>query len=613
MQEDVTERVQAKQAVQQYTERLQILREIDQAILAAQSPEATAQAALSRIRELVPCQWASVAEFDFETREATVLAAHANSETEVRAGARLPLEMFEITEELRQGQVHVVEDILTFPQPPPAVQALLSEGVRSYINVPLIAQGQLTGTLNLGADRPGAFGDEQIEVTRELADQLAIAIQQARLHEEVQQRVQELSAIHETGRRLQELHTPETLAQEIIAVLEQTLSYEYGAVLLVEEATGRLIPFALSDQGRGPAFAEADKGYVASHDVRLGVGITGWVARTGQSVRVGDVRQDPRYHPMRDDIRSELCVPLHVGDQVVGVVNVETTRPNAYTEADRRVLETVAAQMAVAIQNARLYKQIQHYAAELEQRVAERTKELAQANLQLKELDRLKSMFIASMSHELRTPLNSIIGFTGIMLQGMAGEITGEQRKQLTMVKNSAHHLLALINDIIDVSKIEAGKVELAIEEFDLSALAQEVRDSFTVAAEEKGLKLSLDMPERLIIESDKRRVKQVLMNLVGNAVKFTDRGEIEIEVAKREGRAEVSVRDTGIGIREEDMGKLFKPFSQIPVEGAPREGTGLGLYLSRRIANLLGGETEAESEFGKGSKFTFTVPIKKR
>ncbi len=248
---------------------------------------------------------------------------------------------------------------------------------------------------------------------------------------------------------------------------------------------------------------------------------------------------------------------------------------------------------------------------ELERRVAERTSELTQANIKLQELDRLKYMFIANMSHELRTPLNSIIGFTGIILMGMAGEIAEEQRKQLTMVKNSANHLLALINDVIDVSKIEAGKVELAIGEFDLSALVREVEESFKTNAAEKGLKLLLKMPEKLVIKSDERRTKQVIMNFVSNAVKFTDKGEIEIKAAKKDGRAEILVRDTGIGIRKKDLKKLFKAFSRIQVEGTPmREGTGLGLYLSKRIADLLGGNIQTKSEFGKGSVFTFRLPL---
>ncbi|MCX5707363.1 MAG: PAS domain-containing sensor histidine kinase, partial [Candidatus Omnitrophica bacterium] len=240
-------------------------------------------------------------------------------------------------------------------------------------------------------------------------------------------------------------------------------------------------------------------------------------------------------------------------------------------------------------------------------RAAEKELELAKAL----EVDRMKSLFIASMSHELRTPLNSIVGFTGIILQGLAGEINEEQKKQLTMVKSSAHHLLELINEVIDVSKIEAEKIQLTIEEFDLSRVVKEVKDSFAVAVEEKGLKLIVEMPDKVVIKSDERRIRQIIINLVSNAVKFTDKGEIGIRVKGNGERVVMSVKDTGIGIKNEDMGKLFKQFSRILAEGQPlQEGTGLGLYLSQKLARILGGEIKAESEFGKGSEFALTLPI---
>ncbi len=256
-------------------------------------------------------------------------------------------------------------------------------------------------------------------------------------------------------------------------------------------------------------------------------------------------------------------------------------------------------------------KSLQEAHVQLEDRVAQRTKELENANLKLQELDRLKSMFIASMNHELRTPLNSIIGFTGIILQGMSGEINDEQKKQLTLVKNSANHLLALINDVIDISKIEVNKVELYIQEFDLTSLAREVKNSFAINTSKKKLKLSLEAPPTLIIKSDERRTKQILVNFISNAVKFTDRGEIEIKIVKKDETVEIAVRDTGIGIRKEDMDKLFESFSQINIPDKTKEGAGLGLYLSRRIAYLLGGDIKVESEFGKGSVFTLVLPCK--
>ncbi len=180
------------------------------------------------------------------------------------------------------------------------------------------------------------------------------------------------------------------------------------------------------------------------------------------------------------------------------------------------------------------------------------------------------------------------------------------------MVKSSAHHLLELINDVIDVSKIEADQAEFTIGEFDLADLMREVRDFFTVSVDKKGIHLFIETADRLIIKSDRRRTKQVVMNLVSNAVKFTEEGKITVKAVKKDEGVEVSVVDTGRGINKESIEMLFKQFSRIHVKGQPRtEGTGLGLYLSKKIANILGGEISAESEFEKGSKFTFTLPFK--
>ncbi|MDQ1238049.1 MAG: two-component system, cell cycle sensor histidine kinase and response regulator CckA [Thermodesulfobacteriota bacterium] len=236
--------------------------------------------------------------------------------------------------------------------------------------------------------------------------------------------------------------------------------------------------------------------------------------------------------------------------------------------------------------------------------------ELEAANERLRELDRLKSLFIASMSHELRTPLNSIIGFTGILLQEMPGPLNDEQKKQLGMVKKSSLHLLGLITDIIDLSKIEAGKIEITLAEFDLMNVVREVAALSEPAAGRKGIAIDLDGPETLDLKSDQRRVRQVLVNLVGNAVKFTESGKVIITVAKENGKVNVKVQDTGLGIRAEDMTRLFQFFSRITSVDMPQqEGTGLGLYLSKKLMNLLGGDILAESELGRGSAFSISLP----
>ncbi len=249
---------------------------------------------------------------------------------------------------------------------------------------------------------------------------------------------------------------------------------------------------------------------------------------------------------------------------------------------------------------------------ELEIKVEERTNQLTKVNIRLQELDILKSMFIASVSHELRTPLNSILGFTHVILDGLAGKITEEQKKQLTIVQKSSRHLLSLINDVIDVSKIEAGKLSLSIERFNLGELLQEVKESFNVAVAENDLDLTLEAPGDLIISSDRQRTRQIMINLLSNAIKFTERGKVELRAVNRDGCVELSVKDTGIGIKKESMTKLFDAFSRIHDENrSDVEGTGLGLYISKKIAGLLTGQIRVESEFGKGSEFAITLPLK--
>ena len=330
---------------------------------------------------------------------------------------------------------------------------------------------------------------------------------------------------------------------------------------------------------------------------------------------------------------SWLGIPLLTAGEVLGICVLEHRSIGFYEESKRELAESIVSQAAVAIKNAYLHDELMVYAADLENRVYERTTELQKRIVEvesynaamhqlMEELtvalnkaesaDRLKSAFLATMSHELRTPLNSIIGFTGILLQNLVGPLNEEQHKQLKMVQGSANHLLELINDVLDISKIEAGQVDIRKANFDFTLAVQRSIEKVTPMAKKKGLILTSEgEKDALPIFSDQRRVEQILINLLNNAVKFTEQGAVTLRVLMRNKELLIQVEDTGIGIEADQIQFLFQPFRQVD-SGLTRqyEGTGLGLSICKRLVELLGGEIGVKSEVGKGSMFEFTLPF---
>jgi signal transduction histidine kinase len=320
-------------------------------------------------------------------------------------------------------------------------------------------------------------------------------------------------------------------------------------------------------------------------------------ARRSKVVAVDDTRQEPDFmaNPLLPNTRSEVAVPLIAGDEVLGVLDVQDSQPGRFTDADLDVLQTLAGQIGIALQNAGLFEDVQV------------------ATQRLREADQRKSEFLADMSHELRTPLNSIIGYAELMLMGIS-EMDPDTLEDVQAIYDNGRHLLKIINNILDLSKIEAGRMELNIEEVHVPSLIEEIKVSSAglLVDKEKPVEMRTDVDDDVpSIEADRVRLSQILNNLVGNAIKFTEKGSITLRAYTEDGWVYMEVEDTGPGMTEEDLQEIFERFRRIEDSFTRRaEGTGLGLSITRYLVDMHGGTVDVESEVGEGSTFTVCLPI---
>jgi signal transduction histidine kinase/ActR/RegA family two-component response regulator len=346
---------------------------------------------------------------------------------------------------------------------------------------------------------------------------------------------------------------------------------------------------------------------------KVGEGIVGWTVQSNEMVNIPDALQDSRFKivdPARAP-RSMLLIPLSSPQRVIGAMTMARRQVQPFTDVEAALVRVIINQSAISIENARQYQEMQ---AQLG-RIEELNANLEDANVQIKEVSRLKSEFLANMSHELRTPLNSILGFSEILKDNLAGALTEEQRvESLEAIHASGEHLLQLINDVLDMSKIEAGRMDLILEEFVVDTSFREVLTVVKALAGKKGIELVINVePEDLTIYADKGKVKQILYNLLSNAIKFTpEAGTITVEAKLRKQAQDmvVTVTDTGVGIPPEHIDKIWGEFYMVQGEHQKQKGTGLGLALVKRLVELHGGQITVTSKEEKGSVFTFNVPL---
>lgn len=469
---------------------------------------------------------------------------------------------------------------------------------QSWLGIPMVIGEQVIGMIAVQSAEVRAFTEREHDLLNAVAHQAAIAFQNVRLLDELRRRADQLQTAAKIARDSTTSLAVDTLLERAVNLIRDGFNYYHVAIYLLDEQREKaIVRAATGDAGdemkrRGHYFAVGSKSVI------------GYVTQTAEPLVINDVFVDPvhRPNPLLPQTRAETGIPLKIGQRVIGVLDVQAAEVNAFSPDDVSVLQILADQLAIAVENARSY--------ELSLRAVE----------EMRQADQLKSQFLANMSHELRTPLNSIIGFSRVILKGIDGPINELQEQDLTAIYNSGQHLLNLINDILDLSKIEAGKMELNFEDHvNLANLISSVLPTVAGLIKDKPIELEHYIaPDLPTVRADPLKIRQVLINLLSNAAKFTEKGRILIRAETRPGANNepevlISVADTGPGIAAEDRKKLFQPFSQVDASPTRKTGgSGLGLSICRHLVEMHGGQIGVESEVGKGSTFYFTLPVYK-
>ena len=474
-------------------------------------------------------------------------------------------------------------------------------GYRALLVAPLLRETSAIGVIVIRRAEVVPFSEKQIEMLKTFADQAVIAIENVRLFQELQSRTQELGRSVEQLRSLagvsQAVNSTLDLDQVLSTIVEQAAqlsSADGGAAYEFTEATGEFHPRATY------GFPQYLVDLLLATPLRIGEGATGRAAERRAPVQIPDLRVEGAYTgplqkaTMQAGALAVLAVPLMREERILGSLVVTRNSVGEFPTEIVDLLQTFAAQSTLAIQNARLFREIEQKSHELQ---------IASQH---------KSQFLANMSHELRTPLNAILGYTELIVDQIYGQVPDKIRDVLERVQKSGRHLLGLINDVLDLSKIEAGQLSLSLSDYSLQDAVQSAVTSVESLAKEKGLRLTVDVASKLPVgRGDERRIVQVLLNLVGNAIKFTEAGEVAVRVSAGD-VFRVSVSDTGPGIPEIQHERIFEEFQQVDGSSTrTKGGTGLGLAIAKKIIELHGGRIWVESVVGKGSTFTFSLPVR--
>jgi signal transduction histidine kinase len=549
---------------------------------------------VSRAVQLAGLDAGWIYEFD-ERDERFHLRAAEHVEEEILQVSRSPLRLGEgaVGRAGAKREPVVVEDVLDESYQSRVRELLIKSGSRALLAVPLLREDLLLGALVVSRNSPGPFAPEVIELLKTFATQSAVAIQNARLFNETNEALDQQKAMAEVLAVISSSIADTTPVFEKILESCQRVFAGRNVGINVVGDDGKVHLGAYKGHGRD----ELEAHYPVPVSMESGSGAA-ILQRQVVHYPDCDAPDVPEYARRGGRIagnKSVLMAPMLWEGKGVGVVFVGRPVTGAFSEKEIALLKTFADQAAIAIQNAKLFREIQEKSAQLE--VA----------------NKHKSDFLANMSHELRTPLNAIIGFSEAMMDRLFGDLNEKQADYLKDIHESGKHLLSLINDILDLSKIEAGRMELELSSFHLPSAISNAITLIRERAMRHGIALGVHIDERLgEFQADERKLKQVLLNLLSNAVKFTpDGGRVDVSAKLDTDKVEISVKDTGVGISPEDQASLFEEFKQFGKDRSRKaEGTGLGLSLTKRLVELHGGQILVDSAVGHGSTFRVMLPL---
>jgi signal transduction histidine kinase len=470
---------------------------------------------------------------------------------------------------------------------------LQAMGIQSILVVPMLAKGGPIGAIAVGRQGSGLFPDNQIELLKIFADQAVIAVENARLFDQLQARNRDLTALGQVGRAVSSTLDLKVVLKTIVDRAVELSGTDGGSIFYYREDVGR---FELGETSGldEEVVANLRKLDISARETGLGNAI-----RTRDPLQIPDLTKaasnPARNAAIAGGLRAALIVPLLGGEQPLGALVLQRREPGEFPDAIVSLVQAFADQSAIALDNARLFE------------------EIAQKGRELEIASQHKSQFVANMSHELRTPLAAILGYAELIQEGFYGPLPDKSIDALTRIRSNGKHLLGLINTVLDIAKIESGQFTLNMAEYAIENVVETVRSATESLAQSKKLALKTEVAKPLPAGlGDEQRLTQVLLNLVGNAIKFTDAGEVRVIARAINGHFNVSVSDTGPGVPAEHQGRIFEQFQQVDNSNTrAKGGTGLGLAIAKQIVEMHGGRIWVESRLGKGSTFQMEIPAR--